>query len=381
MGFDTNPLRFKWGNGTHCTSTAMRDAVEHLRTVDGVRIPKLSEAAVLGTSGSVTFASILIPGGPKNSPPRYFFSGRAGMAIEPFAEHWGLPLKIHMPGSWEECLEQLRVSIYEKRQPPLILTDTFHLPYLAHYRKGHFPSHTCVLLALDYEEEVAWVAERNFTEKPVALPFSDMKLAMHPVGYPMTTYFRWLSFEPPSDGVAAPPAVAVQRSLRATKAYAAPPAGGGKSVVDLSLDRLLAAAAGWAAAGGQADAKRLATLCESAERVGSGGGNFRRIYAEFCRELPALVGGGGGACGFGGEALRRSSEVCAAASEEAAEAWTALDGVATALLKAYGVDGGGAAAQPALWKKSLDALQVIQKKEQALWACVVQELCHGGPKL
>jgi hypothetical protein len=173
--------------------------------------------------------------------------------------------------------------------------DDFYLDYQE--RKVHFPAHRFVLLGFDDEKQVVYVTDQGIPE-PQACSYGGLRKSRNPPGF-FSTYNLWGRFED----------TAIRHSLEEACARA----------IDKAARRML----GRAAAEGPAlpdpamrvtqglaalevfakqlelwphreDCEGLASYTSQCfEKWGSGGGNFRNLYAAFLREArelaPALV--------------------------------------------------------------------------------------------
>lgn len=263
------------------------------------------------------------------APPSRFTNGRTARLEEQFVELTGAPLELRTfadpDASWEAARETVAGGA-----PALLLTDLY---YLDHYgRSAHFPGHAVVLAGFD--DELAYVSDTAF-EGLQATSLEGLRRARHaehPVfplaGHMLVAGEGIESFEPRAaigDAIA-----------RCAGRMLAPPLGEYEGLP--GLRRFAAEVGSWP--------ELLADWSWSArfnyqviERRGTGGGNFRAMYARFLAE-----------------AGRAEAPLAAAASER----WTALAGE---LLAASEED----ESSPGRWRAVAAAAAAVLAAEERLW--------------
>ncbi len=309
--------------GHHCGSTALRN----LLAFHGVEI---SEEMAFGLGAGACFYYVVLD---EHSPSR-FTNGRAARLEENFLELTGAPLRLRTDAdpnaSWEIAKESV-----DAERPVLLLTDLFYLDYYG--RSAHFPGHAVVLAG--YDEELAWLSDTAFEDLQTT-SLEGLREARH-------------SQQPifPLEGHAidVPEGVEVDRGdllahapkavERAASQMLEPPLGEFEGLP--ALRRFAAEVGDWpqAAEDWQWCARFLYQVIE---RRGTGGGNFRKMYARFLEEA-----------GYEESAI----------AAEAAEEWTRLAIAART------------ASEPELpdaehWKEiSAEAQQVLDAEER-LWTAL-----------
>jgi Domain of unknown function (DUF4872)/Butirosin biosynthesis protein H, N-terminal len=220
--------------------------------------------------------------------------------------------------------------VVDSGRPAILLTDLYHLDHYG--RSAHFPGHAVVLAG--YDDRRAYLSDTAFDELQVT-SLDGLALARHEqhLAYPLAGHL----FHVP-DGAAlndlrdaAPRAVA-----RAAHAMLEPELREYQGI--LALRRFAAEVGSWPDAA--SDWQWCARFgYQVIERRGTGGGNFRRMYARFLDEM-----------GY------EEAELAA----EAARRWTSL---AAALLAASEADD----PEPDLWSEVGAEAATVLEAEQRLW--------------
>jgi hypothetical protein len=305
--------------GNHCGSTALRNLLAH----HGV---EMTEDMAFGLGAGACFYFVPMDG---QSPSR-FTNGRTSRLEEQFVELTGAPLRLETFEGPDESWAATRAAVEDER-PPLLLSDLY---YLDHYGKSaHFPGHAVVLAG--YDDSVAYLSDTAFEELQTTRleNLAKARHAQHPVfplaGHMFTAADGLDGFDPR----AAVPAAIEMCASRMLE----PPLGDYEGLPGL---RAFAAEVGdWP--NKLEDWQWCARFnYQVIERRGTGGGNFRAMYARFLKEAGYTEAG--------------------LAAEASAE-WTAL---AIALHEA------SEAAEPKseLWSRISDAADEVLATEERLWA-------------
>jgi Butirosin biosynthesis protein H, N-terminal/Domain of unknown function (DUF4872) len=307
--------------GNHCGSTALRNLL-------GFHGVEISEEMAFGLGAGACFYYVVLD---EHSPSR-FTNGRAARLEENFLELTGAPLRLRTDPDPDASWGLAKDSVDEGR-PVLLLTDLY---YLDHYgRSAHFPGHAVVLAG--YDEELAWLSDTAFedlqttsleglrearhSQQPI------FPLEGHAIDVPVGT-------ELDREDLLAHAPRAIER---AASQMLEPPLGEYEGLP--ALRRFAAEVGDWpeAAEDWQWCARFLYQVIE---RRGTGGGNFRKMYARFLEEA-----------GY------EESKIAA----EAADDWTKL---AIAARTASEPDD----ADPGHWKALSDEAQQVLDAEERLWA-------------
>jgi hypothetical protein len=135
--------------GNHCGSTALRNLL-------GFHGLALSEEMVFGLGAGANFYYVTVEG---ESPSR-FFNGRAARLEEQFLELTGTPLEMPSFGDDSEASWQAARETVDAGRPAILLTYLF---YLDHYgNSAHFPGHAVVLAG--YDDERVWLSDTGFPD-------------------------------------------------------------------------------------------------------------------------------------------------------------------------------------------------------------------------
>jgi hypothetical protein len=304
--------------GNHCGSTALRNLLAH----HGV---EMTEAMAFGLGAGACFYFVPMDG---QSPSR-FTNGRTSRLEEQFVELTGAPLELRTfddPGSsWQAA----RGSV-DAGKPTILLSDLY---YLDHYgNSAHFPGHAVVLAG--YDGEVAYLSDTGFEELQTTRleNLAKARHAQHPV-FPLAGHMFVAA-----DGLGGfDPASAIPRAVaRCAERMLEPPLGEYEGLP--GMRRFAAEVGEWPHA--IEDWQWCARFnYQVIERRGTGGGNFRRMYAAFLAEA-----------GY------TETELAA----EAASDWTRL---AQALLAASESD----EPAPELWSRIADEAAAALDAEERLW--------------
>lgn len=307
--------------GNHCGSTALRNLLAY----HGL---EMTEDMAFGLGAGACFYFVPMDG----ASPSRFTNGRTSRLEEQFVELTGAPLVLHTFEAPDESWAAAQQAVREER-PPLMLSDLY---YLDHYGKSaHFPGHAVVLAG--YDDEKAYVSDTGFGElQATSLEgLAQARHAQHPVfplaGHMFTVDGDLEEFDP----MAVVPAAVEVCAGRMIE----PPLGDYEGLPGL---RQFATEVGnwpeviedwqWSARFNY----------QVIERRGTGGGNFRKMYARFLAEV------GYGEASLAGEASAR---------------WTAL---AEALKAASEAD----EPEPRLWRQISEGAAAVLSAEEQLWTAL-----------
>jgi hypothetical protein len=312
---------YKHVPGNHCGSTALRN----LLAFHGLEI---SEEMALGLGAGVCFYYVVLPEG---SPSR-FTNGRVGKLEEQFVELTGIELRMDTADDPEESWRLAR-ELVDSGRPALLLSDLYHLD---HYGKSaHFPGHAVVLAG--YDDELAYLSDTAFEELQMTSLESLAKARheQHPV-YPLAGHM----FSVPDGEVPHDPREAAPRAIaRGVRQMFEPELGEFQGMP--ALQRFADEVGSWPEA--TEDWQWSARFnYQVIERRGTGGGNFRLMYARFLAEA-----------GYEESAL----------AHDAASRWTQL---AAALLDASEAD----EPEQALWTRVADEAGRVLEAEERLWTAL-----------
>jgi Butirosin biosynthesis protein H, N-terminal/Domain of unknown function (DUF4872) len=307
--------------GNHCGSTALRN----LLAFHGADV---SEEIAFGLGAGACFYYVLLDG---QSPSR-FTNGRVGRLEEQFVELTGAPLTLETSDDPEAAWDAAR-AVVDSERPAILLTDLYHLDHYG--RSAHFPGHAVVLAG--YDAELAYLSDTGFEELQTTR-LDNLALARHEKhpAYPLSGHL----FHVPDGAALGDLRDAAPRAVeRAVRQMLEPELGDVQGVP--ALRRFADEVGGWpeAAEDWQWCARFLYQVIE---RRGTGGGNFRRMYARFLSEV-----------GYEEAGL----------AAEAADRWTALAGAALAASEEDGPE-------PGLWSTVSDEAAAVLDAELRLWTAL-----------
>jgi len=311
---------FRHVPGNHCGSTALRN----LLAFHGV---EMSEEMAFGLGAGACFYYLVL-----NDSPTRFTNGRTARLEEQFVELTGAGIVIETDEDPEASWEMAR-RIVDSGRPATLLTDLYHLDHYG--RSAHFPGHAVVLVG--YDGERAYLSDTAFQELQTT-SLESLALARHEQhpAYPLAGH---LFHVPDPDAIGDLRAAAPRAIDRAVEGMLEPELGEFQGLP--ALRRFAAEVGRW-----PADAEDWQWCArfgyQVIERRGTGGGNFRSMYARFLHEV-----------GYAEAAL----------ANEAAEDWTAL---AVALLAASEVD----EPRPELWARVAEDAARVLDAEERLWAAL-----------
>lgn len=272
--------------GSHCGSTAMRNLLAHYCGLE------LTEEVVFGLGSGL---DLLYLRSADLSPSALVLGRSVTMEID-VAAALQVAYREQPDPDDEHAWQAVRGEVLAGR-PTMLSGDAFYLTYRDF--RVHFPSHRFVLLGFDDEAAEAWVADRI---EPAAQRCSldGLRRSRNPPDF-ISTYNLWGRFDDGAVGRALPDAFshALARSARRML-------GDDRSQANvlamLARGRPLTASSGLAAMReladdlpgllGRPDGQAIATYAAAClEKYGTGGGNFRRMYAGFLRAAGAHLPG------------------------------------------------------------------------------------------
>ena len=316
---------FRHEPGNHCGSTALRNLLVH----HGVPI---SEELAFGLGAGASFFYLPFD----DLSPSRFTNGRTGRLEERFLEITGLPLRQRTSEDPDEAWAMAAETIDEGR-PAILLTDLY---YLDHYGKSaHFPGHAIVLTG--YDDEYAYVSDTAF-EEIQQTSLAGLRKARHEQ-HPFFPLAGQMIDLPAGETVtieslreAAPEAIAA-----AAKIMHEPQMGEFEGLP--ALQKFAAEVGEWPDV--VADWQWCARFnYQVIEKRGTGGGNFRAMYARFLAEVGREI----------------EAEQCAAASA----AWSVL---AEDLYAASESD----EPETKLWDAVRGSAAAVLDAETLLWDCLL----------
>jgi hypothetical protein len=307
--------------GQHCGSTAIRNVLRF----HGVG---LSEEMALGLGAGACFYYVTI----ESESPTRFTNGRAHLFEQQFVELTGAPLRYETAEDERDAWSRAR-HLVDTGRPAILLTDLY---YLDHYgRSAHFPGHAVVLAG--YDGEVAYLSDTGFEglQTTRVENLARARSAKHPA--------RELSgdmlYLPAGIELVDPRAAIPAAVSRGAREMLEPTFGELQGIP--ALRRLADEAPLWPRV--TDDWRWCARFnYQAIERRGTGGGNFRTMYARFLEEA-----------GYEEAELAR----------DASARWTELAGALYAASEE-------AEPVPELWSRIGEECQRVLDAEERLWTAL-----------
>jgi hypothetical protein len=266
--------------GEHCGSTAMRNLIRHYCDLE------LTEPMVFGLGSGIDF--VLIEAA--RYEPGVFLFGRSATMETDIADALGLHYTEQTEPDDTRAWEVVRDEVVAGR-PTMLSGDALYLDYRDF--RVHFPAHRFVLLGFDDDAQTAMVADRIVPDTQVC-SYAALAASRNPKDF-ISTVNLWGKFHDGAVGRSLPDATrtAIRKAARHMLGEKAvedggttPTAIGSDSVTIASgidgLSRLAARLPAFLHRPNARDLARYAGAC--IESFGTGGGNFRVMYAAFLEE-------------------------------------------------------------------------------------------------
>jgi len=254
--------------GVHCGSTALADALQ-------VRGLGLSEAMAFGLGAGLGFYYLRSPA----LSPTFWIQGRHWPLEETACEVLGAPLRVCTSDDAVEAWAGVREAL-ERGLAPILSTDLRFLPYWK--TSTPFTGHRVVLAGYDEGRDVAWLGDTDRPELQ-GVPLADLERARASRGQPLGYTGRlWMEVDAPPRMPVWKDAVADALRRQARHMLLAQDGHSGISALERFSEELPT----WPDAA-RDDSDRswcFRFAYQSIEKRGTGGGNFRLLYARFLEE-------------------------------------------------------------------------------------------------
>ncbi|MEW8977730.1 MAG: BtrH N-terminal domain-containing protein [Symbiobacterium sp.] len=260
--------------GSHCSSTLMSGLLRFYGH-------DLSEDLCFGLGAGLGFVYV-------RHPTLCIFGGRAGGLERQLCQHLGIRYEQYQ--GLEDDVAEARVrALVVRGEPVLCDVDMSHLPYLAERFRltedFRFGGHKVMVVGFDDREEQVFIYDYLWPECQVVTR-EQLRLARGSQIKPDPPRNTWFEFHVPTRLVALP--VAVREAIAFNVQMMRYPVAYGLGL--RALERFAREFFLWPQV---MDRKRLERECFIAhmtfEKVGTGGGNFRRLYARFLRAAAAIL--------------------------------------------------------------------------------------------
>jgi hypothetical protein len=270
--------------GEHCGSTAMRNLLYHYCGLE------LSEEAVFGLGAGLDFLYLAS----ERYRPSSLIFGRSVSLEQDLATSLGVDYREQIELDNDAAWHAVRAEV-DAGRPTMLSGDALYLDYRDF--KVHFPAHRYVLLGYDDAEEVAFVADRLDPE-PQRCSYDALRLSRNPPEF-ISTYNLWGKFFGTRVSRSIEDAYRHALATNARRMLTEDPAAV-ETLRATSDDPTVKIAMGLPGMAGflddlpawreSEDRRFLAKYAaDCIEKFGTGGGNFRKMYAEFLREARQLV--------------------------------------------------------------------------------------------
>ena len=267
-------LPFRHDPGRHCGSTALHNAMVY----HGI---EFSEARCFGLGCGLGFYYAKVDG---MEIPR-IIGGRSRTLETDFFEVIGRPwtwkLEDDADTAWRNVAEYIDHDV-----PVMLRTDIFYLDY--YHSSTHFAGHTILLVGYDTDAGMAYTSDTHFPEiQEVSLErLAEARASSQP---PMPLEYHWHQIEKPAS--LPPMRETMLFALRRTSQRMLE----GESMAPIAyqgipgLELFAREVPAWPDVFGESWSWPTRFAYQIIERRGTGGGNFRYLYADFLREVEAEV--------------------------------------------------------------------------------------------
>ena len=267
---------YRHTRGVHCVTTALRNAVLHYTG----RL--MSEAMVFGLGAGLNFSYIR-----DRSSDFLMVLGR-GTAVESiFCDGLGIHLQSMWTKSPSVSWEFVREMI-DRDRLVMVDCDMFHLSYMVNSlglsMDLHFGGHKALVTGYDLEARTAFLSDYNWSEKQV-VPLPELARARGSTDCLSAPDNTAMVFDFPETLV--PLRTAIQLGLERMVGQMRGP----NHLTGLrALERFRRQVTKWRDTLPEPAAIRNTRMTAfMAEKAGTGGGNFRRLYARFLREAAEVM--------------------------------------------------------------------------------------------
>ncbi len=320
---------FRHTPGIHCGSTALRDQLQHIGL-------DYSEALCFGLGSGLGFTYLR---NPRGTPPSRLFHGRTLPLERDLCRHLGLRFVEGAEDDTERAWSVVK-SLVDADTPVLLSVELSQLPYWR--TRTPFPGHRVLLVGYDEARQVALLADTGFPDLQ-EIPYAALRAARSAQVPPLPLHNEWLAIQPTPNPV--PLADAIPRALR-------------DNALGMNLDRapyqgimgmesVAEEFESWADLPDWEFCARMAY--QNIEVRGTGGGMFRKMYAQYLQEAEALI------------APLQGAKLAETMDEIAAE-WSGL----ASILQRIAVE-----RNAALYKEASRALRRLALREENFWGRVL----------
>ncbi|WP_336326682.1 BtrH N-terminal domain-containing protein [Halovenus sp. HT40] len=269
-------LDFDHETGAHCGSTSLRDLSTYYDW-------GFDEPTCFGLGEGLGFSYLELP----TSPHRAIF-GRTGWLERAFFENCGIEHTIHEGEAFEEAWAAIKERI-DDGDPVMIFADLYYLDYYG--TDTHFAPHSLLVVGYDDGEDGEYVhlADSEFAEIQ-RLPTDRLREALTST-HVVPLQCRYLTVDDPTVTVGFEEAA--KKAIRETATYMLDPAESYRESKYFSgqgvgeIEAFAADLPEWSELPDPSWTIRFAY--QNIERRGTGGGAFRRLFADFLETASEVV--------------------------------------------------------------------------------------------
>lgn len=260
--------------GSHCLTSALRDIFEY----NGIR---LSEDMCLGLGSGCGFVYV-------RQADVCIFGGRGGNLENNICKILGINIKTLQTEDDDYAWAAVKKLIY-KSIPVLLDVDMTYLHYLTERfqvtNDFRFGGHKLIIAGIDEENKQVYLYDYLW-KNPQIVGIMDLKKARSSDIKPISPNNTWMTFDFPSQ--ITPLHIAIRHAISYNVQQMLYPVGigiGHKALVRFSRE-----IRNWPKIMNPERLKREVFIAYMTfEKIGTGGGNFRRMYARFLREAEEIL--------------------------------------------------------------------------------------------
>lgn len=263
---------FHHRTGYHCGSTSMSNILNYYGL-------SLSEPLCFGLGSGISFAYFCLP---LLSPPVFIGGRTEGLEVD-LGKNLGFEISVEKDDDFDASFKILKQEV-NNNHPLIVWVDAYYLPYFK--TPYHFSVHRVILVGYNDKEKLVYIAD-NEREEIREVSFDLFKEARTSSGFPLPTENRYFKIRVGKD--IKPYRLAIKDALsktadtmlRSEKEYE-----GIKGMRNMAKDL-----PEWKDILGDKWLDAAKTVYLLSEKFGSGGGNFRHLYAKFLEEAKELMEG------------------------------------------------------------------------------------------
>lgn len=323
---------FQHTPGINCSSTGLRDMLHYLGH-------DYSEPMCFGLGSGLGFAYLRDARG---TGPTRVIHGRTLTLERDFCRHLALDFTEGSEDDPERAWQVVR-DLVDANIPVLLRAELKQLPYW--HARNPFSGHLVVLVGYDDDRQVAFLADTGFAGLQ-EVSYAALRAARSAKVPPIPLHNDWLAIQPTSQPAPLPQAImlALRENALGLNLDRAPYLG------IMGMESLAEEFESW---GELPDWDRCARgAYQNIEVRGTGGGFFRKVYAQYLREAEALV-----------EPLREAK--LSETLDEIAGEWSVLGGILYKI---------AAEKDRALLSDASRAVRRLAAREENFWGRVIRIL-------